>query len=130
MSVLFEKTEIKGMELKNKLVRSATYEGMADDNGFPTENLFELYIYHFYVHKQKQCVLFIEDDYARFIAGWAMAPTEKVEPVIESFDLAVQRYGRPDGVMTDRGSAFHSWKGLSRFEALLEDYEINYYLAK
>ena len=50
--------------------------------------------------------------------------------MIESFDLAVQRYGRPDGVMTDRGSAFHSWKGLSRFEALLEDYEINYYLAK
>ena len=32
--------------------------------------------------------------------------------------------------MSDRGSAFHSWRGLSRFEALLEDYEINYYLAK
>ncbi len=43
MSVLFEKTEIKGMELKNRLFRSATYEGMADENGFPTENLFELY---------------------------------------------------------------------------------------
>ena len=43
MSVLFEKTDIKGMELKNRLVRSATYEGMADENGFPTENLFELY---------------------------------------------------------------------------------------
>ena len=43
MSVLFEKTEIKGMELKNRLVRSATHEGMADENGFPTENHFELY---------------------------------------------------------------------------------------
>lgn len=43
MSVLFEKTDIKGMELKNRLVRSATYEGMADEKGFPTENLFELY---------------------------------------------------------------------------------------
>jgi transposase InsO family protein len=32
--------------------------------------------------------------------------------------------------MTDRGSAFHSWKGLSRFEALLEEYEINYFLAQ
>jgi transposase InsO family protein len=97
--------------------------------GRPRE-LYHLDFYHFYVHKQKQCVLFIEDDYSRFIASWAMAPTEKADPVIESFDLAVQRYGRPDGVMTDRGSAFHSWKGLSRFEALLEDYEINYYLAK
>lgn len=43
MPVIFEKTAIKGMELKNRLVRSATYEGMADENGFPSENLFQLY---------------------------------------------------------------------------------------
>jgi 2,4-dienoyl-CoA reductase-like NADH-dependent reductase (Old Yellow Enzyme family) len=43
MSVLFEKTTIKGMELKNRLVRSATHEGMADPNGFPTQDLFRLY---------------------------------------------------------------------------------------
>jgi transposase InsO family protein len=92
--------------------------------------LYHLDFYHFYVHKQKQCVLFIEDDYSRFIAGWAMAPAERADPVIESFEQAVRRYGRPEGVMSDRGSAFHSWRGLSRFEALLEDYEINYYLAK
>ena len=97
--------------------------------GRPRE-LYHLDFYHFYIHKQKQCVLFIEDDYSRFIAGWAMAPAEQADPVIKSFELAVQRYGRPDGVMSDRGSAFHSWKGLSRFEALLEEYEINYFLAK
>jgi len=57
-----------------------------------------------------------------------MVPTEQADPVIESFELAVR--GRPEGVMSDRGSAFHSWKGLSRFEALLEEYEVNYYLAK
>jgi 2,4-dienoyl-CoA reductase-like NADH-dependent reductase (Old Yellow Enzyme family) len=43
MSLLFEKTEIKGMELKNRLVRSATHEAMADDEGFPTDLLFKLY---------------------------------------------------------------------------------------
>ena len=43
MSVMFGKTEIKGMELKNRLVRSATHETMADENGFPTEDLFKLY---------------------------------------------------------------------------------------
>ena len=43
MSVLFDKTNFKGVELKNRLVRSATHEGMADENGFPTENLFQLY---------------------------------------------------------------------------------------
>ena len=87
-------------------------------------------LYHFYVHKQKTCVLFIEDDFSRFIAGWTITPSESAGPVIECFEQSVQRYGRPEGVMSDRGSAFHSWKGLSRFEALLEEYEINYYLAK
>jgi 2,4-dienoyl-CoA reductase-like NADH-dependent reductase (Old Yellow Enzyme family) len=43
MSVLFETTRIKGMELKNRFVRSATHEGMSDENGFPTQALFKLY---------------------------------------------------------------------------------------
>ncbi len=92
--------------------------------------LYHLDFYHFFVHKQKQCVLFIEDDFSRFIPGWAMVATEQADAVIEAFEIAVQRYGRPEGVMNDRGSAFHSWKGLSRFETLLEEYEVNYYLAK
>jgi transposase InsO family protein len=72
-------------------------------------------------------VLFIEDDFSRIIAGWAV---EAADPLIACFEQAVQRYGRPQGVMSDRGSAFHSWRRLSRFEALLEEYEINYFLAK
>ena len=92
--------------------------------------LYHLDFYHFYVHKQKQCVLFIEDDFSRFIAGWTVVPVEAADPVTSSFEKAVRRYGRPDGVMSDRGSAFHSWRGLSRFEALLEEYEVNYFLAK
>jgi len=43
MSVLFEKTNIKSMELENRLVRSATHEGMCDPDGFPTQALFKLY---------------------------------------------------------------------------------------
>jgi 2,4-dienoyl-CoA reductase-like NADH-dependent reductase (Old Yellow Enzyme family) len=31
------------MELKNRLVRSATHEGMCDSDGFPTQPLFKLY---------------------------------------------------------------------------------------
>lgn len=43
MSILFEKTRIKEMVLKNRLVRSATHEGMADGDGLPTDALFKLY---------------------------------------------------------------------------------------
>ena len=97
--------------------------------GRPRE-LYHLDFYHFYVHKQKQCVLFVEDDFSRFIAGWALVGSENADAVIGCFIQAVERYGKPEGLMSDRGAAFHSWKGLSRFEAVLQDYEVNYYLAK
>jgi 2,4-dienoyl-CoA reductase-like NADH-dependent reductase (Old Yellow Enzyme family) len=43
MPKLFEHTSIKGMQLKNRLVRSATHEGMADPLGAPTPALAGLY---------------------------------------------------------------------------------------
>lgn len=43
MATLFEKTRIKGMTLRNRLVRSATWEGMCDADGRPTEKLNNCY---------------------------------------------------------------------------------------
>ncbi len=42
MSNLFEATEINGMALSNRFVRSATWEGMATEDGAPTAQLFDL----------------------------------------------------------------------------------------
>jgi 2,4-dienoyl-CoA reductase-like NADH-dependent reductase (Old Yellow Enzyme family) len=43
-NTVFEQTELAGMKLKNRIIRSATYEGMADENGFPTEKQKDLYV--------------------------------------------------------------------------------------
>ena len=92
--------------------------------------LCHLDFYHFHVHRQKQCLLLIVDDYSRFITGWRLLKSEHAEGAIAAFEESVTRYGKPEAVMTDRGAAFHSWKGLSRFEALLEEEGIDHYLAK
>lgn len=92
--------------------------------------LYHFDFYHFHVHRQKQCLLLIIDDYSRFIPGWTLLKSEHAAGVIEAFEAAVQRYGKPEAVMTDRGAAFHSWKGLSQFERLLEEYGSDHYLAK
>jgi len=42
MSVMFERTEINGMTLSNRFVRSATWEGMAEEDGACTPKLLDL----------------------------------------------------------------------------------------
>ncbi len=44
MTKLFETTTINGMTLKNRFVRSATWEGLATDDGFMTDRLIDLYV--------------------------------------------------------------------------------------
>jgi 2,4-dienoyl-CoA reductase-like NADH-dependent reductase (Old Yellow Enzyme family) len=42
MGRLFEKSEINGTVMQNRVVRSATFEGMADEEGYPTAGLTDL----------------------------------------------------------------------------------------
>ena len=42
MATLFEATRLKNIELRNRSVRSATWEGLAADNGHPTHRLTQL----------------------------------------------------------------------------------------
>ncbi len=43
MKNLFEKAKIGNMEVKNRFIRSATWENMADENGHITHKLFKVY---------------------------------------------------------------------------------------
>ncbi|GAB4342907.1 MAG: hypothetical protein Kow0089_18330 [Desulfobulbaceae bacterium] len=43
MSVLFTPVTIKSMQLSNRIVRSATWEGMCEQDGRPTEKLTDFY---------------------------------------------------------------------------------------
>lgn len=41
--MIFEQSEIGSIKLKNRVIRSATHEGMADENGYPTDRLLKIY---------------------------------------------------------------------------------------
>jgi 2,4-dienoyl-CoA reductase-like NADH-dependent reductase (Old Yellow Enzyme family) len=43
MATLFEETSINGMTMRNRVVRSATWEGMCEQDGRPTKKLANLY---------------------------------------------------------------------------------------
>jgi transposase InsO family protein len=50
--------------------------------------------------------------------------------VVGTFEEAVARHGRPESVMNDRGSAFWSWRGISRFTALLTELGVDQLVAE
>ncbi|QJW48713.1 NADH:flavin oxidoreductase [bacterium BFN5] len=43
MKSLFDQTHLAGLKLKNRVVRSATYDGFSDERGHMTEQLFKVY---------------------------------------------------------------------------------------
>lgn len=43
MKTLLDKTNFAGINLKNRFIRSATYDGLSDDYGHMTEELFQIY---------------------------------------------------------------------------------------
>ncbi len=40
--MLFDKTTVSALEVKNRIIRSATHDGLADGNGAPSDKLIAL----------------------------------------------------------------------------------------
>lgn len=92
--------------------------------------LWHLDFIHRYVNKQSVYVLFLVDDYSRYLVGASMWDGERADAVIETFEQAVSCHGRPESVMSDGGSAFWAWRGVSRFTRLLEELGIDQLIAR
>jgi putative transposase len=84
-------------------------------------HLWHLDFVHRYINRAKVYTLILQDDCSRYVPGWAVAEGEQADVVIESFEAATERHGRPEMVLHDRGSAFWSWRGISRFTTLLTE---------
>lgn len=84
-------------------------------------HLWHLDFVHRHIHRASTFTLILIDDCARYVTGHGVDDAERSEMVIRTFEEAVERHGKPERVMHDRGSAFWSWRGISRFTALLEE---------
>jgi len=82
------------------------------------------HLWHFdfvqrFINRCSVFTLIIIDDYSRFVVGHCAVDAERADPMIRCFEEAVERHGRPEMVLHDKGSAFWSWNGVSRFTRLL-----------
>ena len=78
-----------------------------------------------HINRSTTFTLILIDDCSRYVVGHGVDDAERAEVVIETFEQAVERHGRPERVMHDKGSAFWSWRGISRFTELLVELGID-----
>ena len=83
-----------------------------------------------YVNRTTTFTLILIDDHSRFVVGHGIDEAERADMVLETFAEAVRRHGRPELVMHDKGGAFWSWRGISRFTALLTELGIDQVVAE
>ena len=91
--------------------------------------LVQMDVLHFHVHSQRVYLILAIDDHSRFVVGWGLLQRETMDDAIAVVDEAIRRYGKFEAILTDRGAAFHSWSGVSRFDRMLESYGIDHRLA-
>lgn len=82
-----------------------------------------------YINRTSTFTLILIDDCSRYVVGHGVDDAERSAMVIETFERAVEHHGRPESVMHDKGSAFWSWRGISRFTALLVELGIDQIVA-
>ena len=82
--------------------------------------LVQMDILEFFIHKLKVYLLLLLDDFSRFIVGFRLSTETSIDLVIGVFQEAIDRYGKMEEVLSDRGFVFYSWRGANRFEQYLE----------
>ena len=93
-------------------------------------HLWHLDFVHRHINRSSTFTLILIDDHSRFVVGHGVDDAERAELVVKTFEEAVARHGRPESVMDDKGSAFWSWRGISRFTELLTEMGIDQIVAK
>lgn len=82
--------------------------------------LAQMDILEFFINKLKVYLILLLDDFSRFILGWRLLEETSIDAVIGLVQDAIDRYGKVQEILTDRGFVFYSWRGVNRFERYLE----------
>jgi transposase-like protein len=94
-------------------------------------DLWQMDIMSFYIRNAHQVYLISAlDDCSRMIVGWGLFRKQTADHVLEVLRTALARYGAPEEILTDQGSQFKHWKGVTQFEKLLAKLKIEHIKAR
>lgn len=92
--------------------------------------LWQMDILDTWLGKQRLYLMLLLDDHSRFVVGYGLFTEATMGSAISVLRKAVNRYGKPESILTDRGMQFYSWRTLGRFQKLLEVLGVEHILAR
>lgn len=81
-------------------------------------------------HQQRCYLTVFLDDYSRYVVGWRLGLRQTGEFVMEALLDGIQRFGRPQEVLSDQGRQYFAWRGKTEFQNLLRKQGIKHVVAR
>ena len=126
VSAILKKHDLQGTEPKKPWKE----KGKRRFERVDTLELLQMDIMYYTLRKGVRFYLIsVLDDHSRFICSHRVCTAQKAENVIDTFTDAVERHGKPQQVLTDRGGQFHSWNGISQFRKTLSKLGVEHIVA-
>jgi transposase InsO family protein len=90
--------------------------------------LYQMDVSYVYISGLPVCYLIlIIDDYSRFCVGDDLVSDRKGLTMITALNRSIDRYGKPQKLLTDQGSCFYSWSfEQNLFQKYLDDMKIEH----
>ncbi len=80
--------------------------------------------------KQRVYLVVFMDDNSRYIVSWSLALKQTGAFVMECLMNGVDRFGKPEEVLSDQGRQYFSWRGKSEFQKLLHQEGIQHVVSR
>lgn len=81
-------------------------------------------------HSQRVYLTVFLDDNSRYIVAWSLELRQTGEFVMNCVLNGIQKFGKPEEILTDQGRQYFSWRGKSEFQHLLDREGIKHIVAR
>jgi transposase InsO family protein len=82
------------------------------------------------VHKLRVYLHLVIDDFSRFIVGHRLSETITSEDAVATLEMAIEKHGKPERVLTDRGGQFLAVRKETSFRRYLEQETIDHSVSR
>jgi transposase InsO family protein len=81
-------------------------------------------------YSQRVYLVAFMDDYSRYIVAWKLGVKQTTDFVQEALLEGIQRFGKPEELLSDQGRQYFAWRGRSEFQKLLTKQGIRHVVSR